>query len=105
MGHCSVTNNLPGLQSITAKSSKSPLATTDDLKRKQRISPRDETLTLSTRAALSPIKAPTNVRTVTVVDFQPDVCKDYKKRQVSVGLVTVGKCTTSIRFHCQSILH
>lgn len=26
-----------------------------------------------------PIKAPTNVRTITVVDYQPDVCKDYKE--------------------------
>lgn len=26
-----------------------------------------------------PIKAPTNVRTVTVTDFAPDVCKDYKQ--------------------------
>ncbi|KAJ5134749.1 Pre-mRNA-splicing factor cwc24 [Penicillium atrosanguineum] len=26
-----------------------------------------------------PIKAPTNVRTVTVMDFAPDVCKDYKQ--------------------------
>lgn len=26
-----------------------------------------------------PIKAPTNIRTVTVVDYQPDVCKDYKE--------------------------
>lgn len=29
--------------------------------------------------ARGPIKAPTNVRTVTVVDYQPDVCKDYKE--------------------------
>lgn len=26
-----------------------------------------------------PIKAPTNVRTVTTMDFAPDVCKDYKQ--------------------------
>jgi len=26
-----------------------------------------------------PIKAPTNVRTVTVMDFAPDVCKDWKQ--------------------------
>lgn len=26
-----------------------------------------------------PIKAPNNIRTVTVVDYQPDVCKDYKE--------------------------
>ncbi|CAO1630976.1 unnamed protein product [Sympodiomycopsis kandeliae] len=26
-----------------------------------------------------PIKAPSNIRTVTVVDYQPDVCKDYKE--------------------------
>ncbi|WFD22154.1 N-terminal methionine N(alpha)-acetyltransferase NatE [Malassezia equina] len=29
--------------------------------------------------AKGPIKAPANVRTVTVVDYQPDVCKDYKE--------------------------
>jgi RING finger protein 113A len=26
-----------------------------------------------------PIKAPTNVRTITVMDYAPDVCKDYKQ--------------------------
>ena len=29
--------------------------------------------------AKGPIRAPANVRTVTVVDYQPDVCKDYKE--------------------------
>ncbi|BFZ63889.1 Phosphatidylinositol (PI) 3-kinase [Saitoella coloradoensis] len=29
--------------------------------------------------AKGPIKAPTNIRTVTVIDYQPDVCKDYKQ--------------------------
>ncbi|KAH8801791.1 pre-mRNA splicing factor cwc24 [Xylogone sp. PMI_703] len=29
--------------------------------------------------AVGPIKAPTNVRTITVMDFSPDVCKDYKQ--------------------------
>lgn len=28
---------------------------------------------------LGPVKAPTNVRTITVTDFAPDVCKDYKQ--------------------------
>ncbi|KLU90693.1 hypothetical protein MAPG_10545 [Magnaporthiopsis poae ATCC 64411] len=28
---------------------------------------------------VGPIKAPTNIRTVTVTDFAPDVCKDYKQ--------------------------
>lgn len=28
---------------------------------------------------VGPMKAPTNVRTVTVMDFAPDVCKDYKQ--------------------------
>ena len=27
---------------------------------------------------IGPIKAPTNIRTITVTDFAPDVCKDYK---------------------------
>ncbi|WAO87054.1 Pre-mRNA-splicing factor CWC24 [Fusarium falciforme] len=26
-----------------------------------------------------PMKAPTNIRTVTVMDFKPDICKDYKQ--------------------------
>ncbi|KAM0195125.1 hypothetical protein ACHAPA_005722 [Fusarium lateritium] len=26
-----------------------------------------------------PVKAPTNIRTITVMDFKPDICKDYKK--------------------------
>ncbi|WFD36461.1 N-terminal methionine N(alpha)-acetyltransferase NatE [Malassezia cuniculi] len=35
---------------------------------------------LSSRArAKGPIKAPANVRTITVFDYQPDVCKDYKE--------------------------
>ena len=29
--------------------------------------------------AKGPMKAPANVRTVTVVDYQPDICKDYKE--------------------------
>ncbi len=29
--------------------------------------------------SVGPIKAPTNVRTTTVTDFAPDVCKDYKQ--------------------------
>lgn len=28
---------------------------------------------------VGPVKAPTNLRTVTIVDLQPDVCKDYKQ--------------------------
>ncbi|KAM3513115.1 hypothetical protein MY11210_003227 [Beauveria gryllotalpidicola] len=31
------------------------------------------------RSTVGPIKAATNIRTVTVMDFAPDVCKDYKK--------------------------
>ena len=27
---------------------------------------------------LGPVKAPSNVRTITVLDYQPDTCKDYK---------------------------
>ncbi|KAH8648513.1 hypothetical protein BX600DRAFT_475367 [Xylariales sp. PMI_506] len=29
--------------------------------------------------SVGPIKAPTNIRTVTTMDFAPDVCKDYKQ--------------------------
>jgi RING finger protein 113A len=29
--------------------------------------------------SIGPIKAPTNIRTITVTDFAPDVCKDYKQ--------------------------
>jgi RING finger protein 113A len=31
------------------------------------------------KTKLGPVKAPTNVRQITVTDFAPDVCKDYKK--------------------------
>ena len=30
-------------------------------------------------AVIGPVKAPTNIRTITVTDFAPDVCKDYKQ--------------------------
>lgn len=30
-------------------------------------------------AVVGPVKAPTNIRTITVTDFAPDVCKDYKQ--------------------------
>lgn len=33
----------------------------------------------SHKRVLGPIKAPTNLRTITVTDFAPDVCKDYKQ--------------------------
>jgi RING finger protein 113A len=29
--------------------------------------------------SIGPVKAPTNIRTITVTDFAPDVCKDYKQ--------------------------
>ena len=32
----------------------------------------------TSKKSIGPIKAPTNVRTITVTDFAPDVCKDYK---------------------------
>lgn len=31
------------------------------------------------RKQAGPVKAPTNVRTITMMDFAPDVCKDYKQ--------------------------
>ncbi|KAI9832779.1 MAG: RNA-splicing factor [Sarea resinae] len=33
----------------------------------------------SKAAQIGPVKAPTNIRTITVTDFAPDVCKDYKQ--------------------------
>lgn len=33
----------------------------------------------SVSKSIGPVKAPTNVRTITVTDFAPDVCKDYKQ--------------------------
>lgn len=33
----------------------------------------------STSRQVGPVKAPTNIRTITVTDFAPDVCKDYKQ--------------------------
>jgi RING finger protein 113A len=32
-----------------------------------------------------PVKAPTDIRTITITDFAPDVCKDYKQTGFSVG--------------------
>ncbi|TLS21765.1 uncharacterized protein PpBr36_09360 [Pyricularia pennisetigena] len=29
--------------------------------------------------SVGPVKAPTNIRTITITDFAPDVCKDYKQ--------------------------
>ncbi|KAK2075136.1 hypothetical protein P8C59_009287 [Phyllachora maydis] len=31
------------------------------------------------KRAIGPVKAPTNIRTVTIMDMAPDVCKDYKR--------------------------
>ncbi|KAK5651052.1 hypothetical protein OQA88_1051 [Cercophora sp. LCS_1] len=31
------------------------------------------------RRAVGPVKAPTNIRTITITDMAPDVCKDYKQ--------------------------
>ena len=31
------------------------------------------------RPHAGPVKAPTNIRGITVIDYQPDVCKDYKQ--------------------------
>ncbi|TVY30174.1 Pre-mRNA-splicing factor [Lachnellula hyalina] len=31
------------------------------------------------KRVMGPVKAPTNIRTITVTDFAPDVCKDYKQ--------------------------
>jgi RING finger protein 113A len=33
----------------------------------------------ATQRAVGPMKAPTNIRTITITDFAPDVCKDYKQ--------------------------
>ena len=44
------------------------------------ITPRDEGISSKLKAATKgPIKAGNNVRTISVVDYQPDVCKDYKE--------------------------
>lgn len=34
---------------------------------------------INRKAQAGPIKAPTNIRAISVVDYQPDVCKDYKQ--------------------------
>ncbi|ORY74835.1 hypothetical protein BCR37DRAFT_338264, partial [Protomyces lactucae-debilis] len=35
--------------------------------------------TSAQRARQGPVKAAANIRSITVMDYQPDVCKDYKK--------------------------
>ncbi|KAL7784634.1 hypothetical protein V8C37DRAFT_395499 [Trichoderma ceciliae] len=55
-----------------------PLFSTDDAT-KQAPSydgPNDPNKTLR---SYGPVRAPTNIRTVTMLDFQADICKDYKK--------------------------
>ncbi|KAI9676150.1 MAG: RNA-splicing factor [Caeruleum heppii] len=42
------------------------------------IPPRNDS-TAPSRGPVGPVKAPTNIRTITVTDFAPDVCKDYKQ--------------------------
>lgn len=39
--------------------------------------PQHESAYIKKRAG--PVRAPTNIRSVTVIDYQPDVCKDYKQ--------------------------
>lgn len=44
------------------------------------ITPRDDGISSKLKAATKgPVKGGNNVRTITVVDYQPDVCKDYKE--------------------------
>ncbi|KAG9500366.1 hypothetical protein J7337_008842 [Fusarium musae] len=45
--------------------------------------------------AKGPVKASSNVRTITVMDFKPDVCKDYKK----TGCVCVCVCVLRVFAH------
>lgn len=33
----------------------------------------------ASKTRLGPVKAPTNIRAISVIDYQPDVCKDYKQ--------------------------
>lgn len=43
--------------------------------------------------AAGPVKAgPTNVRQITVVDYQPDVCKDYKGASPGLAALRLGHC-------------
>ncbi|OLL27044.1 Pre-mRNA-splicing factor cwc24 [Neolecta irregularis DAH-3] len=39
---------------------------------KKHITPRES-------GAVGPVKAPQNIRQITIIDYQPDVCKDYKE--------------------------
>lgn len=42
------------------------------------------------KKTVGPIKAPTNIRTITVTDFAPDVCKDYKKTGMTSHIVLMS---------------
>lgn len=42
------------------------------------------------KKTVGPIKAPTNIRTITVTDFAPDVCKDYKKTGTTSHIVLMS---------------
>lgn len=41
---------------------------------------------VSAKMKAGPQKASSNIRTITVVDYQPDVCKDYKGAFLSPSL-------------------
>lgn len=42
---------------------------------------------------VGPVKAPTNIRTITVTDFAPDVCKDYKQTGFCVSATLANSYT------------
>jgi RING finger protein 113A len=52
---------------------------------------------------VGPIKAPTNIRTITVMDYAPDICKDYKLTGFCGLSVSLFSPATNPRLSCFGI--
>mgnify|MGYP002621103499 CR=1 FL=1 len=59
-------------------SAKNLLGSTRAMQNKRQQHP-EETKTSGPQRTVGPVKAPTNIRTITITDMAPDVCKDYKQ--------------------------
>ncbi|OHE95826.1 hypothetical protein CORC01_08823 [Colletotrichum orchidophilum] len=68
--------NLLGSTRVVAKRSQAPDGTYKGLANQTSFITKNPDAPSKT---VGPIKAPTNIRTITVTDFAPDVCKDYKQ--------------------------
>ena len=70
-------SNIDHLATVFKADRNAPLIGTNDATKQSNWF--DEDLKDAPIKSFGPIKASTNVRTITVTDFAPDVCKDYKQ--------------------------